>query len=249
MGWMHPLVTMRQMSPKRGDTGPHIPGGIWLRNRSPGRNTSGELSRERIAGATVAVLDRDGMNGLSLRRLAGALDVHATTLYWHVATRDDLLDLALDAVFGEVSLPGAHAQDWTRDITLYMHGLRTVLLRHPWSGTLASSRPLLGPNALARAEFVHAALASAGFTELDLTAAAAAISNYVIGTVATETSWQHEEEAPARQALHEHLHHHAALYPTLATQSPPIDATWEAHFTRGMTFLLTGLTAQLSSDR
>ncbi|WP_182543128.1 TetR/AcrR family transcriptional regulator C-terminal domain-containing protein [Halosaccharopolyspora lacisalsi] len=237
------------MSPKRGGTGPHTPGAIWLRTRAPGRNTGSELSRERIADATVTVLDRDGMSGLSLRRLATTLNVHATTLYWHVATRDDLLDLALDAVFGEVVLPETHAHDWTHDITGYMHGLRTALLQHPWSGALASSRPLLGPNALARAEFVHAALASAGFTELDLTAAAAAISNYVIGTVATETSWQHVDETPARQALNEHLHHHAALYPTLATQPPPIDTTWEAHFTRGMTFLLAGLTAQLSRDQ
>ncbi len=240
---------MRRMSPKRGDTGPHIPGAIWLRTRAPGRNTNSELSRERIAEATVTVLDRDGMSRLSLRRLADALNVHATTLYWHVTTRDDLLDLALDAVFGEVSLPEAHAQDWTRDITHYMHGLRTVLLRHPWSGALASSRPLLGPNALAQAEFVHAALSHAGFTELDLTAAAAAISNYVIGSVATEASWHHEDESTARQAMNEYLHQHAALYPTLATRAPPVDTAWEAHFSRGMTFLLTGLTAQLPSGR
>lgn len=233
------------MSPKRGDTGPHIPGAFWLRTRAPGRTTSSD----RIAEETVTVLDRDGVNGLSLRRLAGVLNMHATTLYWHVATRDDLLDLALDAVFGEVSLPEAHAHDWTHDIAHYMHGLRTVLLRHPWSGALASSRPLLGPNALARAEFVHAALASAGFTDLDLTAAAAAISNYVIGSVAAEASWQLEDQIATRQALNDHLHQHGALYPTLAAQPPPAGTTWEAHFTRGMTFLLTGLAAQLSSDR
>ncbi len=246
---MLPPVTMRRMSPKRGDTGPHIPGGIWLRTRAPARHTSSELSRERIASATVAVLDRDSMSGLSLRRLADVLEVHATTLYWHVTTRDDLLDLALDTVFGEVPLPEAHTHDWTRDITGYMHDLRTVLLRHPWAGSLASSRPLLGPNALARAEFVHAALAGAGFIELDLTAAAAAISNYVIGSVCTEASWQHEDEPAARQAMNEYLHQHTALYPTLATKAPPVDTAWEAHFTRGMTFLLTGLTAQLSRDQ
>ncbi|MGJ7906407.1 TetR/AcrR family transcriptional regulator [Actinopolyspora sp. H202] len=236
------------MSPKRGDTGPHIPGAIWLRTRPPTRNTNSDLTRERIADTTVAVLDRDGMGGLSLRRLAGALDVHATTLYWHVATRDDLLDLALDAVFGEVSLPEAHARDWKHDLTRYMHGLRTVLLRHPWAGSLASSRPLLGPNALARAEFVHAALADAGFTDLDLAAAAAAVSNYVIGSVAAETSWQHEDEPTARYAMDEHVHQHAALYPTLATKAPPLETDREAHFTRGMTFLLAGLAARLSND-
>ncbi len=240
---------MQRMSPKRADTGPHVPGAIWLRTRTPGGNATSQLSRERLAGASVALLDRDGTAGLSLRRLADTLDVHATTLYWHVATRDDLLDLALDAVFGELELPSTHAQDWKRDIADFMHGLRTALLRHPWSGALASSRPLLGPHALAQSEFVHAALANAGFTGLDLTSAAAAISNYVIASVAAESSWQHEGEAPARQAVNEHLEQHAALYPTLAAEPAPVDAAWEAHFTRGMTFVLSGLDAHLRNVR
>lgn len=240
---------MRCVSPKRGESGPQAPGAIWLRTRPPGRATGGELGRERIAAATVELLDRDGMAGLSLRRLASALDVHATTLYWHVATRDDLLDLALDAVFGELVLPAESSADWSEDIAEYMRGLRVALLRHPWSGALASGRPLLGPNALARAEFVHAALANAGFTGLDLSAAAATVSNHVIAAVASETSWQSSEEGPTRRAVRQHLEDHAELYPTLAAQPPPVDAAWEAHFTRGMDFLLTGLAAQLGERR
>lgn len=226
-----------------------MPGAIWLRDRAAGRNTVGSLSRDRIARATVTLLDRDGMVGLSLRRLADTLEVHATTLYWHVSTRDDLLDLALDTVLGELPLPETRSQDWRDDITSYMYGLRTVLLRHPWSGTLASSRPLIGPNALARAEFVHAALADAGFADLDLSAAAAAISNYVIGSAATEASWHRAEETSARRTVNEHLHRHADLYPTLASHPPPVENAWEAHFTRGMTFLLAGLVPRATSDR
>ncbi|GAA4867651.1 TetR/AcrR family transcriptional regulator [Saccharopolyspora cebuensis] len=229
------------MSPKRADTGPAVPGAIWLRERAPGRG--GGLTRERIAEATVALLDADGAAGLSLRRLAEALGVHATTLYWHVATRDDLLDLALDAVFGEIPEAGGPGADWTGDITGYMHGLRRALLRHPWSAALAGSRPLTGPNALARAESVHVALTGAGFRGAELSAAAAAISNLVIGSVAVETSWQHEGEAPARRAVDEHLRRHAERYPTLAAHAPTLDDAWDDHFDRAVRFLVDGLAA------
>lgn len=227
------------MSPKRADTGPSMPGAVWLRARPARRGSSG-LDREQISATTVALLDRDGTEGLTLRRLAGALDVHATTLYWHVAARDELLDLALDEVFGEVPLPAEHATDRVEDVRGYMHGLRGALLRHPWSGALASSRPLLGPQALARAEFVYAALAAGGFSGTDLAAVGAAVSNFVIGTVASETAWQHDGEAAARTAMSEHLARHAELYPTTAAL-PVREVDREEHFGRGVDYLLAGL--------
>lgn len=198
--------------------------------------------------AAVALLDQRGVAGLTLRRLAKDLDVHATSLYWHVATRDDLLDLALDEVFGELDLPEQHAADWADDIAAYMHGLRGVLLRHPWSAPLASSRPLLGPNALARSEFVYCALASTGFTGTDLSAAAAAISNLVIGAASAESAWQHQQEGEARRAVNEHLQAHTDRYPTLAAHVAGLYEDWDTHFTRSVTFLLQGLTAAAPSN-
>ena|ERR1700754_2998899 len=227
------------MSPKKADTGPVMPGGVWLRERPP-RRGSGGLTRDRIAAEAVAQLDRAGPSGLNLRGLATALGVHATTLYWHVSARDDLLDLALDAVFAELTLPEQHADNWLVDIREFMHGLRAALLRHPWSGALASSRPLLGPNALARSEFVYAALVGGGLTGSRLAAAAAAITNLVIGSVAAETAWQHDGEPAARQAVRAHLERHAEDYPTLADLSPQ-HSNWDAHFDHSIELLLAGL--------
>ncbi|WP_344681284.1 metalloregulator ArsR/SmtB family transcription factor [Saccharopolyspora taberi] len=102
-----------------------------------------------------------------MRRPAESLDVNATSLYWHVSNRDDLLDLALDAVFGEIPLPRTRSS-WREDLTAFMRGLRAALLAHPWSAVLAGSRPLIGPNALARSEFVYTALTSAGLRGADL---------------------------------------------------------------------------------
>ncbi|WP_275562828.1 TetR/AcrR family transcriptional regulator C-terminal domain-containing protein [Streptomyces sp. 5-6(2022)] len=80
-----------------------------------------------------------------MRRLAERLGAHATSLYWHVATKDDVLDLALDAVFAELDLPDKHSASWQDDIEAFMTGLRSVLLRHPWAAALANSRPPWGP--------------------------------------------------------------------------------------------------------
>lgn len=226
------------MSPKKATTGPAVPGAVWLRERPPRRGQHG-LTRERIAAEVVSQLDRAGLAGLNLRALAAALDVHATTLYWHVAVRDDLLDLAVDAVFAELPLPDQPAENWVDDIRAFMHNLRTALLAHPWSGALASSRPLLGPEALARSEFVYAALARAGFTGAELTAAAAAVTNLVIGSVAAEASWQHNGEPAARQAVHDHLRANAHLYPAMAELLPQ-NGDWTTQFTHSAEFLLAG---------
>ncbi len=233
---------MLEMSPQRRHSGPAVPGAVWFRDADTARPAPG-LTRAGIVTAAVALLDQRGEAGLSLRRLAKTLDVHATSLYWHVATRDDLLDLALDEVFGELDLPHEHTADWADDIATYMHDLRGLLLRHPWATALASSRPLLGPNALARSEFVYTALASAGFIGTDLSAAAAAITNLVIGATAAETAWQHQQQDTARAAVGEHLQTHAERYPTLAAHIPVLDEDWDAHFTRSTTFLLEGLAA------
>lgn len=231
------------MSPKKADTDPPMPGAVWLRKRPPRRGTGG-LTRAAIARAAVDALDRSGPGRLSLRAVAGALEVHPTSLYWHVATRDDLLDLALDAVFAELPLPADHAGDWVDDVSRFMHDLRGALLRHPWSGALAGSRPLLGPEALARSEFVHAALARAGFEGAELTAAAGAVTNLVIGSVAAESAWRHDGERAARAAMHTHLQRHADRYPTLAAlPADPPDA-WADQFSEAAATFLAGLRAR-----
>ncbi|GAA1489713.1 TetR/AcrR family transcriptional regulator [Brachybacterium sacelli] len=227
------------MSPKKAATGPSVPGAVWLRQRPPRRGQHG-LTRERIAAEVVSQLDHGGPAGLNLRSIAAALDVHPTTLYWHVSARDDLLDFAVDAVFAELPLPTRPADDWIEDVRAFMHNLRAALLAHPWSGALASSRPLLGPEALARSEFVYAALARAGFTGDELTASAAAVSNLVIGSVAAETSWQHGDESPARRAVHEHLRANAETYPAMAELSTE-SGHWGAQFSYSADLLLAGL--------
>ncbi|MFD5752466.1 TetR/AcrR family transcriptional regulator C-terminal domain-containing protein [Streptomyces sp. NPDC127033] len=126
---------------------------------------------------------------------------------------------------------------------LLLTELRRVLLRHPWAAALANGRPLVGPHALARSEFVYAALVATGFSGPDLSAAAAVITTYVTGTASSEALWQQHNESGVRSAVHDHLQARSTQYPALAGHFPLSGGDWTAHFALGMNFLLDGLAA------
>src|SRR5689334_13654670 len=81
---------------------------VWLKDKPHRGGRTGQpsgLDRARITGASVRLLDTDGLARFSMRRLAAELNVTAMSLYWYVDTKDDLLELALDAANGELRLP------------------------------------------------------------------------------------------------------------------------------------------------
>ncbi|MFY1688488.1 TetR/AcrR family transcriptional regulator [Plantactinospora sp. WMMB782] len=218
--------------------------GVWLRPpRSPGRSGP-PLHRDRIVAAAVELLDRDGVAGLTMRRLAERLGAGSTTLYWHVTNKDDVLDLALDQIFGEVEVPepSTTAGDWRGDVEALLFGWRAAMLRHPWSAALIG-RPLLGPNVLTRTEFLQSTLSRAGLVEPDLSAATHALANYVIGAAVTLSSWQRVADPESRQAAREHLATRRDRYPTLVETGHLDDRDEDQTFRRGLTYLLDGLPA------
>ncbi|WP_433338129.1 TetR/AcrR family transcriptional regulator [Spirillospora sp. CA-294931] len=160
---------------------------VWLRPERPPRDR--RLSRERIVACAVEILDAEGHRGLSMRRVAAALEVTAGSLYWYVATKDELLELALDAVLAEAG-PDPGAAGWREALGALARGRRAMLLRHPWVLSQLAAQPNMGPNALALTETGLALLASAGFAGADLDAALAAVNDHVTGAVMAETSWR-----------------------------------------------------------
>ncbi|MFF4190415.1 TetR/AcrR family transcriptional regulator C-terminal domain-containing protein [Nonomuraea sp. NPDC001831] len=201
---------------------------VWVR---PRKDAKPRLTLDRIVAEAVALLDEEGVARLTMRRLAERLDTGSTTLYWHVRTKEDVLDLALDAVFGEVPLPGGH-DDWQAAARDLMNGWRAALLRHPWSATILD-RPLMGPNALERTDFLYRTLSGAG---LDGPQAAYSLSNYVMGSVIMQVTWQRREGLDTDAFLRER----AASYPSLAEHGLGHD--WDATFATGLGYLLRGMT-------
>lgn len=194
------------------------------------------LTRARIVDEAVALLDSEGIAHLTMRRLATRLSTAATTLYWHVETKDDVLDLALDAVLGEIDpVPQGSGR---AELTALLHDLRGVLLRHPWSTALFGGRPLVGPNALGYAELLQSAVVRAGCHRV--TVASYALSNYVLGCVSAQTRWQRGDDA-LRHDTRRRLLERADHYPTLAEHWDVLDDDWDTHFTQGLQALLDGL--------
>ncbi|GHE42736.1 TetR family transcriptional regulator [Streptosporangium violaceochromogenes] len=216
---------------------------VWLRPATRPRRDAPPLSRDRIVEESVALLDEEGVGRLTMRRLAERLGTGSTTLYWHVKTKDDVLDLALDAIFEEVEIPGGGSGGWRADVSELIGRWRATLLRHPWSAALLG-RPMLGPNVLARSEFLYATLLRAGVGEPDLVAAAYGLSNYVIGSALTQVTWLAGTERETRLAAGEHLRANRERYPSLAAHASPVaEDEWDAGFTRGLTWLLDGIEA------
>jgi AcrR family transcriptional regulator len=194
----------------RGGRSSGVAGEVWLRAPKPRRDA---LTRTRITAAAVDLLDTTGAAALTMRRLAERLDVAPPTLYWHVKTKDDVLDLAVDAIFAEVVIPDRTA-DWAHDAKTLVLRWWTTMLRHPWSPPLLG-RPMLGPNVLARTEFLQSTLARTGRTGQALVAATHGLANLTIGAALTESAWRAESHV-SQAAAHEHISARSADYPTLA---------------------------------
>ncbi|MER5490980.1 TetR/AcrR family transcriptional regulator [Streptomyces sp. NPDC002454] len=214
---------------------------VWLRpSRSAGQEPP--LTRERIVAAAVALLDEEGMGRLTMRRLAERLQAGATTLYWHVATKDDVIDLAIDEIFGESRVPDRHSDDPRADITVLVNDWRRAMLRHPWAAEVPSrQRPLMGPNFLAWMEFLQSALVRAGLTGKRLNAATWALYNHVMGATATQSSMQFSAEET--RLGQEYLRSRRDRFPTVAANNYIADDDWDTNFEIGLNFLLDGMEA------
>jgi AcrR family transcriptional regulator len=133
-------------------------GPIWLRPERAMSGRPARRSRSQIADAAIAIADREGLDAVSMRRVAAELGTGAASLYRYVDTRDDLLDLMSDAVGAEYDLAGPTG-DWLADLVSVGEQARAIMLRHPWLAGLLPSRSPLGPHGLDLLEYVLTVLA------------------------------------------------------------------------------------------
>ena len=145
------------------------------------------LSKQRVVVEAVRLADREGVDGLSMRRLAGALGAGAMSLYHYVASKEELLDAMIDIVFEEIELPPVET-DWQSAMRRRAISARQVLARHPWAISLMESRTSPEPANLRHREAVTACLRRAGFSVLTATHANWLLSSYVYGYALQATS-------------------------------------------------------------
>ena len=96
------------------------------------------LSKERVLNAAIALADADGIEALSMRRLAQALGVEAMSLYNHVANKGEILDGIVDRAVTEIELPSAE-EEWDMAIRKCAISAHEAFLRHPWACSLVMS--------------------------------------------------------------------------------------------------------------
>jgi AcrR family transcriptional regulator len=145
------------------------------------------LSKQRVVAEAIRIADREGVHGLSMRRLAAELGAGAMSLYHYVASKDELLDAMIDVVFEEIALPPEES-DWQVAMRRRASSARQVLARHPWAISLMESRTSPGPANLRHREAVTACLRKAGFSVVMTTHANWLLDSYVYGFALEESS-------------------------------------------------------------
>ena len=168
-------------------TGSGKPGRLpwWPADRDR-RGEREPLSREQIVAAAIRLIDAEGLEAFSMRRLGQELGAGATSIYWHVRDKDQLLDLVLDEILAEVKLDASPGRSWRERSALMAREFRAVLRRHPNLAAVFGSRITVGPNTLQGIEFLLAVLRDAGFDGTELTLAFSSILNFAMGTAIME---------------------------------------------------------------
>ncbi|MEV5646973.1 TetR/AcrR family transcriptional regulator C-terminal domain-containing protein [Nocardia sp. NPDC052254] len=130
------------------------------------QGTSAGLSRERIAAAAVALVDRDGLERFGVRRLADDLGVDPMSIYNHIKGKAALLDAVSEAVLAEIPAePGVVGECWEDIARRTAHGYRAAGCRHPHVVPLLATRPQTSPAALSALERLVTAMREAGLPD------------------------------------------------------------------------------------
>ncbi|MGH8825894.1 MAG: TetR/AcrR family transcriptional regulator [Jiangellaceae bacterium] len=137
---------------------------MWDLDQKPTRGPKPALTLDRIVAAAIQIADADGLEALSMRRVAEALGVGTMSLYRYVPGKAELLDLMLDQISTPDPSVDSLGDDWRTAMETLGRGMWTLYLRHPWLPFVDQSRPLLGPNSLDGFEFALHGMDDSGLT-------------------------------------------------------------------------------------
>jgi AcrR family transcriptional regulator len=228
----------------------------------PGRDR--RLSREEIVRAAIAVADTEGPAAISMRRIGRELRSGTMSLYYHVGSKEDLVDAMLEELETEVDVPDPSG-DWRADLSAFAHGQRSMLLRHPWVTDFIGNRPPSGPNDARQFERMLALLDQIGLDPATTVRVLMTLASYVMGAVLrehqeergqraeelVEASLSEEERAAEAERVGEWFRK-SGKYPhilrIMETGIDPDDPkTRDERFAFGLEIVLDGIAAQMSA--
>lgn len=212
----------------------------WWRPPRPGRRRQ-PLSRQAIVDAAVRILDAEGADALTVRRLGEELNTGSATLYWHIGSKDELGELVYDHVMGEVALPEADPARWQEQLLAFGREVYRVMLAHNDLVRFSLGRVPAGPNMLRIIEWSLSLLRQAGVPDQAAAYAGDVFGRFLDASVLEATS----RGGPPPEQVGQHF---AGLppdrFPNLTALLPLLFAgSDEERFEFGLQVLVRGLEA------
>jgi AcrR family transcriptional regulator len=212
---------------------------LWRLEIAPKRGPKPSLNVDDIVAAAVEIADEEGLEAVSMRRIAERLGVGAMTLYTYIPAKSDLYDLMFDRVVGRYEIVFADDAGWRENLELIARGQWEIYRRHHWFAELPWTRVPLGPNILDAYERAVSVVSDLGLSGKDMTEILTLVSSYVHGaarlaveavTLPTTTSIDDEDwwadVGPVLEAIWDPVR-----FPTLS--SPAMAHAWDQPNTGG----------------
>ena len=211
-----------------------------------------KLTRDRILGAAVEIMDTEGLEAVTMRRLGRELGVEAMSLYNHVKDKQDLLDGMVEHIMLQFELPEGRAGSWEDRVRMMARSFRACLRAHPSVMQIVAEhrKPMSDPRALQPIEVALATLREAGLSPADAAQTYKAFGGYIMGFVVQEVNGMFgggrgaeggfDPEAAAAALPRDVLPNLAELFPLVSRGDADND------FEYGLSLLLGGLRAKLA---
>lgn len=192
------------------------------------------LDRERILRAALTIVDEEGLEALTMRRLGSALDVEGMAIYHHLPSKEAVLDGLAGLVLSEVPLPSRRV-GWRRALREIAHGVRGTALAHPAAFGVVAQRPPATAAALRPIEAALAALEHAGFASELAVAGVQTLAAYVTGFALDDVSRSGAEQTDLSTL-------DPAAFPNLHRTAPLLAVrNRDTAFAQGLELILDGL--------
>jgi AcrR family transcriptional regulator len=235
---------------------------VWARDEEQASGPQ-PLSRAAIVAAAIEIADADGLEAVSIRRLATKLDARPMSLYSHIGRKGDLIDLMVDEVMGGAIIPGGPpTDDWRGALRQIAQRTRESVRAHPWMIAAAFHRPFLGPNALRHIDQSLAAVSELPLSPERKRAVLLAVDTYTLGFVRWEVMSPKAKGGPPCAGRPEAGLSAAEIDTYIAAQAASGDYPYLAEFIGqdislgvkaekfelGLEWLLTGIEAEVGSS-
>lgn len=235
------------MSSSELPSAPRLPSRAGPARRAPRQRS---LSREAIAAAALKIVDSDGLDALTMRAVAESLGTGAASLYAHVASKEELLELVVEQVIGEISIPvDPDPAEWQEHVKAWARGVRDVYSRHRDLARASFARIPLGENALSGMDVMIGLLRGAGLPDRVVALGCDLLPLYVTAVCYEESLRDGEVSAEEMEKWVTDLRGYFSSLPAdrfphiVALAGPLTEGAGEERFEFGLEVLIRGLAA------